>query len=540
MEHKYAKRYICAALAALTLLGGCTAPASGGAQDPAAPDEAQSPAQGYETTLPVSVLGGDGEFSLLWDPGDSLDPYVCSSSLNADVSELIYEPLFTVNASFEAEPVLCSYWSTDDGVTWTFTLRAGIDTHGGDTLDADDAVHSIKRATASKRYSARLSCIRSVSAESALSFTIKLSRANYSLPLLLDLPILCASNDSSNYPDGTGPYIYSPGSLQEDGSAKLTAFSGHRSYDSLPIRTVGLRTASSAALADAFTEWKIDILSIDPFDNILENIHSDHEKRYYDTTSLHYVGFNASNPVLANANIRRALSYAVDRAYIAENIYGDLMLSAPIALPSFLPYYDYTWEAGTDYSLQKLSAIFARLGMDDLDSDGYLDYPTGENSWKPLKIMFIVNEESENKIAAAQKIADSLKSVGVDITLSVLPWREYTKALDSGDFDMYYAEVKLSADLDLTRLLTPGQTINYGNMGDDKCAEFTEKFLASRGKDKSDAAGVLCRYITQTAPIIPIIYERRAVITHRGAVSGAEFTQSSLFSGISGWEINTG
>ena len=46
------------------------------------------------------------------------------------MGSLLYEGLFSVDASFQAQPLLCSgYTVSEDGLTWTFTLREGIDVY---------------------------------------------------------------------------------------------------------------------------------------------------------------------------------------------------------------------------------------------------------------------------------------------------------------------------------------------------------------------------------------------------------------------------
>ena len=43
-----------------------------------------------------------------------------------------------------------------------------------------------------------------------------------------------------------------------------------------------------------------------------------------------------------------------------------------------------------------------------------------------------------------------------------LPWDEYLTALEAGDFDLYFGEIRLTADWDLTDLLSIGAPLNYG------------------------------------------------------------------------------
>ena len=46
--------------------------------------------------------------------------------------------------------------------------------------------------------------------------------------------------------------------------------------------------------------------------------------------------------------------------------------------------------------------------------------------------------------------------------LQLLARDDYVAALEKGDFDLYLAEVRLTADFDLTALITAGGSLTYG------------------------------------------------------------------------------
>src|SRR2546425_7211341 len=86
-------------------------------------------------------------------PGEvtSLDPW------NADDPSLvatrqIFETLVTVDAATgKIGPGLASSWqASNDGASWTFTLRDGVRFHDGSSLDASAVVVSFERGRASR------------------------------------------------------------------------------------------------------------------------------------------------------------------------------------------------------------------------------------------------------------------------------------------------------------------------------------------------------------------------------------------------------
>jgi ABC-type transport system substrate-binding protein len=138
-------------------------------------------------------------------------------------------------------------------------------------------------------------------------------------------------------------------------------------------------------------------------------------------------------------------------------------------------------------------------------------------------------------------ITDALKTVGINVNLMKYSWDTYKAALENGSFDMYYGDVLLPANYDLTELLSPGGSLDYGRAGNAEYKSRIEKFLAASTADEErDAAKKMCAYIAEYAPIIPVLYRELNVHTNKNVVSGMNPTQSSIFYGLTGWEIKLG
>lgn len=68
-------------------------------------------------------------------------------------------------------------------------------------------------------------------------------------------------------------------------------------------------------------------------------------------------------------------------------------------------------------------------------------------------LTLIVNEENSYKVSMASRIASQLSQYDLRVTVRTMSWSSYTQALRSGNYDLYYAECRLTADWDLTPLL---------------------------------------------------------------------------------------
>ena len=86
------------------------------------------------------------DFTLPYLSGQTFDPVTCIDGVQQTVGALLYEPLFTLDASFTPQPVLCERSSCDaQALTWTFALRSAVFSDGT-ALTANDVLAAYRRA----------------------------------------------------------------------------------------------------------------------------------------------------------------------------------------------------------------------------------------------------------------------------------------------------------------------------------------------------------------------------------------------------------
>jgi ABC-type transport system substrate-binding protein len=520
---------VISAAAALASLCSCETPTAAPSQPSASADAAAVP-----SSAAVAASGAvDRIFTIRYRADRTLNPITGTDPDNMALAPLMYESLFVLNSKLEAEKVLCEECSTPDGINYTITLKSGIAMSDGSTLTAADVKYTLSMARQTGRFTGRLKIIDSVSAADNLTVNITLKYADYMFPKLLDVPVIKANSIDQNHPAGSGPYYYT---LSDNPS--LTALSGYRHAVPLPVIT--LKDVTDDQLSVDFSSQAIDFFWDDPADSSDIIIRSDHEIRFYDTTVLEFIGFNAKNAVLANPDIRHALGLSIDRAAIIDTVYSNHAVSAPLVLSPKYGHYDTAWEPKVTDALGEISAIFIALNM-DTDSEGYLGLPDGGGNITPINLTMIVNKDNTYKVQVAQLVAEAIRSVGINVTLVPLTWNAYMTALENGAFDLFLGDISLPADYDLTALLSSSGALDYGNVGDASYVEYIHAFLASPDDDTQKAsAKALCDYIYTQAPIVPILYREFAVHSNRNVVIGLDPTQSSLFYGFSGWRINLG
>lgn len=475
-------------------------------------------------------------FTVLYASNVTLNPLKCNNNCNLLIDSLIYEPLFTIDSSFNPVPILISDYSTDDGKTYSFTVKDGIFFHDGSEMTAEDVVYSIRQASYSEKFSSRLDDFYSTDATGRYSLTLTLEKVNYKFLSLLDIPIIKNLSAGENVPAGTGPYTF----VTENQKLYLSAFGQYRDYNKIPADRILLKEYDSSNIVSEFTAGKISLILSDPTSSDSFQIRADHEARYYSTSVLQYIGFNqrSGDSLLLNSDFRKAVSFAVNRDKIISETFHGYAVSAPFALHPSLGFYDKTWETDTEYSLYKLSSIFDSLGFEDTDGNGWLEYKYGSD-YEEITLKFIINSDNSYKTEAAKQISNTLRSIGLNVTLTILSWSEYSDALNSGNFDLYYAETRLTSDFDLSEILTSEGSVNYCGINDPKYLELIDAYLAAENTDKTvDKAKALAEYVQQDSAIIPILFKKSSVLSQRNMIDGILPTQSNTVNGLIGGKIN--
>ena len=485
-------------------------------------------------TAPERYPSEPGQFTIRYVPDSPVNPITSLTRDNIVLSSLLYEGLFTLDGNLNAEPVLCESWSTEDGLTYELVIKQNIAMNDGSFLTADDVVYTLEKAMQTGRFVHRLGIIKSVETEEDLTVTIELKYANKHFIEILDVPIIKDGSIDEFIPPGTGPFMFA-----NSGALRLIRFYRYRDFAELPITEIVLLECDDNEMAELFDSGALSLLWDDPSDtfNVILNRHN--ELRHYDTTVLQYLGFNTRSIILSDADVRRAIGSSLNRQYIAETIMPGQSLVAQLALSPAYRLYDSAWEQMVVDPLREMSALMKRAGLEDFDNDSFLEYPDGFGGFIEISIDFIVNSENSYKAQAAHRIADTLKLYGIEIIVRELPWDSYLAALESGEFDMYYGEVMLGADFDLSALLLPESNLNYGLTGSEYFRPFVESFLAARTDyEEKAAAELLCDEINLNAPFVPVLYKKYAVYTPIGAIHGAMPSQTGVFSNFASWSID--
>ena len=471
------------------------------------------------TPAPVPAV-----FALACYPSDSFHPITGTNRTNLLLAPLVYEGLFSLDGTFTPQNQLCaSYTVSEDGLTWTFTLAE--DTFSdGSPLTAQDVASSLTLAMGEgSLYAQRLTGVQSVSVRSDTEVEVTLRAPNGALPALLDIPVVRSAGEGLP-PLGTGDYAFA-----QDGEDWLLRRisplpSGSSAPEEIPLRSI----RQTDDLIYAFDAQDISLVSTDLTGTNSLGFSGSLETWDYATSVLLYLAFNTDSGPCADQAVRRALSYGFDRASVVVSLLSRHAQEAALPVSPASPLYDQDLADSLAFSYQSME--------EGLDQAGWtLTDGVRTQGRRALSLTFLVNTENAAKVSIARHLAQGLERSGITVDLQELTWEDYTAALSSGDFDLYLGEVRLTADFDLSPLLSRSGALNYGRWEDEETETLLAAFRAASGEGRADAATALYARLAEAAPLVPLCFKNWSVLTHWGQLAGLTPTAQNIFSGFDGW-----
>lgn len=415
---------------------------------------------------------------------DKLDPALNSTVDGACLAINSFAGLMTYDSSQHQVCDLAeSYTMSEDGLTWTFTLKDGLKWSNGDPLDANDFVYSWNRAadpmTASD-YGYMFAPIKGyaemtemdeegnlVNPDATLAVTASEDGKTLTVELetpcayFLDLaafptyfPVHQASVEAAD-PDGTNPGAWAlEAGFVCNGAYTLTQWNHNSSmvYEKNPYyhradevtieRQEFMLSSDSTATFAAYNAGDLDFIDSIPTAEIA-GLQGNPEYYAADQLGTYYVSFNVNSPMFdgmtadeANT-LRKALALFIDRDYICTTI-GQ---AGQVPAGSFIPpgcqdgngnefkntdYYDPSLEAFEDNVAQ---------GIAMMESIGFKFENGMLSSETPLSFTYSVNTPGEN-VDIAVAIQQDMAAVGINMDIQESEWNVFLNDRKNGNYDV--------------------------------------------------------------------------------------------------------
>lgn len=406
------KKKLLALFLALVMVGAVLPGCGDGSKDPGG--------QGNNGKTGEPVKGGEITIGIAQDLDDSLDPHQTVAAGTREVLFNIFEGLVKPNSDGEMIPAVAEkYTLSEDGTTYTFTLREGVKFHNGQTVTAEDVVYSINRCAAvpegqEKPLVAAFSAVKSVEALDEKTVTVTIAQRDLEFISYMTAAIIPADYENQDTaPVGTGPFRFVSRTPQQDFVMErfedywgAPAWLDKVTYkicenaDALVMNLNGGSIDLCAHLTSAqASQLNQNFQVLEGTMNLVQAIYLNNQAKPFD-----------------NQLVRQALCYAIDRQGIMDMVadgHGTAVGSS--IYPAFTKYFLPELVDKYPHDVAKAKELLAQAG-----------YPDG------FDMTISVPNNYQPHMDTAEVVAEQLREAGINVTIQPVEWSTWLDTIYNG------------------------------------------------------------------------------------------------------------
>jgi len=343
----------------------------------------------------------------------------------------VFENLVVYGYESEIVPRLATSWEvSDDGLTWIFHLREGVEFHDGTPFNADAARFALEMHN--KKRPGHLGPLSSITAID--EYTLQITHTEPFAALLYELawPFFSMASPAAFDEEGGIVSAIGTGPFEEEEwipDEELVLVRNENYWGGMPkpekiiLKDIPDPGTRVVALEAGDIDMIIDTGGVLPQDVPVLEANSEVEVLTEPWPCGYYLSLNCKIPPFNDTEVRRAVPYAIDHETIVEDLlegYGKVaksILTSDVA-DWFYPAFE------VEYDPDVVRQLLEEAGWTDVDDDGVL-----EKNGEEFKVIFLVSTASGQEMVA-EVIQGQLQEVGIIVEIQVV---------DSG---VYYEVIK--------------------------------------------------------------------------------------------------
>lgn len=273
---------------------------------------------------------------------------------------------------------------------------------------------------------------------------------------LRDLPFdRWATHDWSAERVGSGPFLLA----RHDAGREITLTRNPRYYEQgLPLldRVVVKIVPDATNLVTQLMTGEIDFLEgISPQDAERLRLQDGLSLVTFDAPKYDFIGWNGARAPFDDPEVRRAMTLAIDRGSLVEDLlYGYGRVSKG-------PLLSFWWNANKElepwpYSPDEARAILREAGYSVRAADG------SRTDGEALRIELVTNTGNRLREQMLVKIQAQLEAIGVEVEVAALEMRTLRGKVGGGDYDGYLGGWEFDGKADLRQLFGTESVLPHG------------------------------------------------------------------------------
>lgn len=333
-------------------------------------------------------------------------------------------------------------------MTYLVKLRENVKWQNGADFSAEDVkftIETIKSLGDLSIYNANVTDIENIEIINKTLVKIKLKQEKRFFEYNLTFPIISYSlyngediktSEKNNLPIGTGKY-----KVQTIDGVQIELKQNPEWWNTekvkLRIGTITVRIYGN--IAEVYNAYKlggVDMVvtqSLNMEDNI-GTIGSNVQKNY--GRKFDYLSLNNKSNILSHKEVRKAISYGINKQEIVNTIYSGKYIVADHPLE----YGSYLYNKNTnssEYNIDKAKQMLIDGGWEHTNKnwqkkEGY--------SWVKLRLNLVVQSNNENRIKVAEIIKKNLEALDIPVTINKVSDNTFQNYLNNKNYDIILAE----------------------------------------------------------------------------------------------------
>ena len=482
---------------------GDTAPS----ESPAASAQSGEPSYGGSVTVGIS------------QDLDSLDPHKAVAAGSSEVLFNIFEGLVKASSDGEVrEAVASDYQVSEDGLTYTFTLREGVTFHNGNPVTVEDVVYSLERCAGSENNGTPLisafSNVTDISAPDDSHVVVTLAEPSLEFIYSMTAAIIPAGSGDgiAQNPVGTGPFRYVSYTPQDSMVIeKYDGYWGDPAYlDQVTFRII----TNSDTLVMSLQSGSLDMAIHVP------NTQASQVEGQFtvveDTMKLVQALYlnNAVKP-FDDVRVRQALCYAIDVQQIIDLVCDGAGVQVGTSMyPAFSKYYMEELNNAYPYDVEKAKELLAEAGYGD-----------------GLDLKMYVSGDVRNR--TAQVVQAQLAQIGVNVDINVYEWGAFQDAINAGEHELLilgWTNTTCDPEYSVTPLFHSkncGMNGNRAYLRDEKVDEMIDAASMETDREKRlQTYRDLQVRLNELCPWVPLYYKSN-MVGRRADLKGFQFNKNT-------------
>lgn len=469
------------------------------------------------------------------------------NALPSIVQSALFDSLLQIDPTNGAlQPALAeSYQVSEDARTIIFRLRAGVRFHNGDVLTAEDVVATLTAFSAPTFRGTPLTDFGTFTRATALDArTVQLTFSEAYCPALTSIGTLKilprAVVTSANFPNltnaqliGAGPFKLVTRDNSEFGLAPHTEyFRGAPHLDSLVVRVY----ADARTLRAALASGQIDVMPASAGDyEAIQKLGA--QVAVSDANEFIALMFNFDTPALNDPRVRQALTYALDRQVLLNDINQQARLVNTSALPEFWAYP--TNLPGYAFNRDLAQRLLADAGWQRGD-DGVL-----RQNHRTLRLELWTEADDPLLEPLALRLREMYAALGVQIELDLSDRTGWIARAFQHRFDLLLLRRKIPLDLDQrwywqSDQNAKGSGFNFGSYSNARVDALIQSALRVPRCDASTRAalfGEWQRALIPEAPVVFLFAPKKYLVARENVLNLAPSSFAGDFWNLHAWGI---